>query len=637
MRENHWNVDVVVLKHVERTLQLHYCITSSLFRISSLFVPTFILLWSCFTKSKTTMYFSHSPSEFQAQSSQSTTVIPPHLVKRMQQEECFNCHQLGHWSWYCPSKSPNSKRDSPSPNGVQCSCGHGACEIKTSRSGRNFYTCPIKSGVKCKDFVKWCDEPVAERDLQPPRIKYPECACKAGVCRRVKSKETDGDFKYYFTCPVKQGHGSCGYRIWEDEIKLLDGKSIVPTQRSSQRSLHDFWEECQNDETDNELGSKLSERMKVTVYSEDPLAVPDKEDSGAVLTVADSNRNGFPDFMVDGDDSEFINSVSWDTVEEEAFLSLSQISIPSRMRWRQIMFERRISSNASFGSCRMGWLGRLIFFHPAQSLNLPTPKPFFCCIFPSFNPIIVPKQRNVSDGPCNKLAIKSVSQQHAQLSTGCHTEASGHVVSPSKSPDGERKSKASRHREVILFTQQQLLADLETLAPHEHESMKEAAETTFAILDVLQVDYKKFSDHVLDYINFASSIAKIDRSMENFLTMEDLNKFFEEEKMRLDQLQDDHVKTKALLEASKRHGQLLCEQVSHLEAMLNAKQNQLKFCELETLKIETRLGHLERNILATDITLKQTKMAKKQSEERQTKQIAAQEVMQKAKLELENW
>ncbi|KOM38461.1 hypothetical protein LR48_Vigan03g184300 [Vigna angularis] len=551
--------------------------------------------------SNKTMYFLGSPSKSQAQSSQGTDVVipsdcPPHLVKLMQQGNCFTCGQIGHWCRYCPSKSPNSKSVSPSPNqasplssnAVQCRCGHGACEIKTARSGRNFYTCPIKSGVKCKDFVKWCDEPVAESNLQPPAIKYPECACKAGVCRRVKSKEADGVFKYCFTCPVKKGHGSCGYRVWEDEIKLLDGKSIVPTQRSRQRTLHDFWEGCKNDETDDELGSERSKRMRVGHCSEDPSAVAD---------IADKE-----DFMVDGDDFEFINSLSLETVEEEAFLSLSQLSTPSRFRWRQIMFERRISSDDSFGT------------------------------FPSFNPIIVPKQRNVSDGPCNKLAITNVSQQHAQLSTD--------LVSPSKLQYGERKSKASWHREMILFTQQQLLAGLETLAPHEHESMKEAAETTFAILNVLQVDYKKFSDHVLDYINFSSSIAEIDKSMENFHTMEDLNKLFEEEKKRLAQLQDDHVKTKALLEASKRHRQLLCEEVSDLEAMLNEKQNQLKFCELETLKIETRLGDLERNILETDITLKkraeQTKVEKKPCEERQAKQIAAQEALQKAKLELEN-
>ncbi|XP_068472030.1 uncharacterized protein [Phaseolus vulgaris] len=586
------------------------------------------------------MSFVRSPSKSQVQSPQTTHVVPPNcspnLLKRMQQDSCFICNQRGHWSWYCPSKSPNSKPVSPSPkqgsqvssNAIQCRCGHGACETKAARCGREFYTCPIKRGVKCKDIVKWCDDPVSERDLQPPTIKYPECPCKAGVCRRVKGKETDDVFKYYFTCPVKQGHGSCGYCVWEDEIKLLDRTSIVPIQRSRQRTLGEFWNGCQ---TDDELGDELSKRMRVTDYSEDPSAVPyipDKEDAGVALTVANLNRDGFPDLVVDDDDDfDFTNPVSWETIEEEAFLLLSRVSTPSRIRWRQIMFERHISSDVSFGSCRMGWLGRLLFFHPAQS------------IFPSFNPIIVPKHRNASDGPCNQLAIKSVSQQHPQFSTGCHTEVSGHVVGPSKVEDGERKSKASRHR-VILFTQKQLLADLETLALHELESMKEAAETAFAILNDLRVDYKKFSDHVLDYINFASSIAEIDKSKENLLTVEDLNKLFEEEKMRFAQLQDEHTKTKALLVVSKRQRQLLCEQVSNLEAMLNEKQNQLKFCELETIKIETRLGDLERNISVTDIALQeraeQTKVAKKQSDERHAKQIAAREALQKAKLELEN-
>jgi len=62
----------------------------------------------------------------------------------------------------------------------------------------------MHKGVKCKDVVKWVDGPVAERDLQPPPMKYPECPCKAGVCRRVAGEEKDGVFKYYFTCPVKK-------------------------------------------------------------------------------------------------------------------------------------------------------------------------------------------------------------------------------------------------------------------------------------------------------------------------------------------------------------------------------------------------------------------------------------------------
>ncbi|CAJ1786806.1 unnamed protein product [Sphenostylis stenocarpa] len=569
------------------------------------------------------MSWSHSPSKSQVKSPQKSPIIPPNcppnLVKQMEQSICYNCRQSGHWSWYCPSKSPNLNRVSPSPNQgspvssntIQCRCGHGPCEIKPARCGRNFYACPIKNGVKCTNFVKWCDDPVSELDLQPPLIKYPECACKAGVCRRVKGTEVDGAFKYYFTCPIKEGHGSCGYRVWEDEIKLLDSKSIVPTQQSRQMTLHEFWEGCKKDD---ELGSELSKRRRTTVSSEDPSAVleiPDKEDAGAALTVANSKRDDFPDLVVDDADFELTNSVSCETNKADAVLSLSRLSTPLRIRWRQIMFERRIFSDSSLG------------------------------IFPSYNPIIVGKQTNVPDGPCNKLAIKSVGHQHTQLSTGCRTDVSGHVASSSKLQDGERKSKASSHREVILFTQQRLLLDaLETLAPHEHESMKEAAETTFEILNVLGIDYKQFSDHVLDYINFASSFAEIDKSMENSLTMEDLIKLFEEEKRRFAQLQHEHVKTKALLETSKRHRQLLCEQVSNLKAMLNEKQNQLKFCELETLKVETCLGDLERTILETDIKLKeraeQVEVSRKQSEERQAMQIATQEALHKAKLDLEN-
>ncbi|KAG5083060.1 hypothetical protein JHK84_053098 [Glycine max] len=608
------------------------------------------------------MSFSHSPSSSsQAHSPQSNPLIPANccleLGKRMQQSTCHNCDQRGHWSYYCPSKSPKTKpfspgKDStvPSNKKIQCPCGHGSCVIK-SRYGRDYYACPIKRGEKCtKEVVKWCNEAIVERDFQPPPFKYPHCACSAGVCKRVKGTYS----KYYFICPIKQGQGSCGYIVSEDDVKLLSRKSTVPVQQSRQRTHDDFWEGCLNDEMGDELGKGDGlhvqiKRMRIADSPASPLPVNlsetlGKKDAGAALNAANSKRDGFPDLVFDDDDDlEFANSVSWETVEAEAFLLLSCLSTPSRICWRQIMFQRRIFSNVSFGSCPMGWLGRLLFFYPTQSLKHPTPLPFYCCVFPSYNPIIVPKKTSIPDCPveCNQLAISRVSQ-HTQLST-VKTEVSGDVVSPSKSPDGKRKSilsKAQRHREVVLFTQQRLLIDLETLAPHEHESMREAAKNTFELLNVIGVDYKQFSDNVLDYINFVSSIAEIDRSMENSLTMEERIKLFEEEKMRFVQLQDDYVKTKALLEASYRHRQLLCEQVSNLKAMLNEKQKQLKHRELETLKIETHLRDLKRNILETDATLKeraeQTEVARKHSEERQAKQIAAKEALAKAKLELEN-
>ncbi|KOM57703.1 hypothetical protein LR48_Vigan11g073600 [Vigna angularis] len=61
-------------------------------------------------------------------------------------------------------------------------------------------------------------------------------------------------------------------------------------------------------------------------YSEDPLVVPNKEDGGAALTVADSSRNGFPDFMIDGD-APYCEAL------KSSWTSLSTIGIvPSRCR-----------------------------------------------------------------------------------------------------------------------------------------------------------------------------------------------------------------------------------------------------------------------------------------------------------------
>ncbi|KAJ1389466.1 Zinc finger, CCHC-type [Sesbania bispinosa] len=613
----------------------------------------------------------------------------------MQSDKCFKCNQVGHWAQCCPSNSPNNKPFTPSPNHhfpnkIQCRCGHGSCDIKTANnsrnSGRRYYVCPIKRGVRCKDFVKWCDDHIDDSELQPPLFKYPVCECGAGVCRRVQgTPETPGDIKYYFVCPVRKpficiihlvlegrlmncggegwitgldflmivkhvvmnkDHGSCGYRVSEDE--LLNCTSIVP---SRQRSLDEFLEGCQNDEPDNDLGKECdllvqNKRMRIMDDSKIPLSIavseiPEGEDGGSAIKAAGLEHVDFPEFEISDDDLEFTNSVPWEDIEAEAFVS-SSLSTPSRIHNRQSVFEKDLD-DASFGSCPTGWLGRLLFIHPTQTLKFPQSQPIFCYVFPSFNPIVVPKQENIPDGSleCNNLAINSLSQS-TQLATGCYTEVSKVVVSPIKSPGSESKLmlKEQRQREVILFTQKRLLSDIETFDPHEHESMREAAEITFALLDRLAVDYKQFSEHIWNYINLASSIAEMDKSMKNSLTLEEHNKLFEEENMRLAHIQDHCVKTEALLEASNHHRQLLCEEVSHLKATLHEKQNQLKSCELEMMKIETDLGDMKRRKLEVDMILRdraeQAEMARKQIEEKQAKQIAAKTALEKAKLELEN-
>lgn len=216
------------------------------------------------------------------------------------------------------------------------------------------------------------------------------------------------------------------------------------------------------------------------------------------------------------------------------------------------------------------------------------------------------------------------------------------IVSPNKSPSSESKlgSMSQIQIDVVKFTQQRLLSDLVNLDPRQHESIAEAAESTFEVLNRLGVECNQFSEHVWDFIRLASSMAEMDKSMENSPTLEERDKLFEEDKARLAPMRDDCIKTEALLETSKIKGKSLCEEVFHLEAMLYQKRIELKSCESETMKLETKLGDLKRDMSEVDINLKdlaeQMELARKQSAERHAKQIAAQAALEKAKLVLEN-
>ncbi|KHN46836.1 hypothetical protein glysoja_015087 [Glycine soja] len=272
---------------------------------------------------------------------------------------------------------------------------------RTSKSQKNprreYYACPIKNGERCNNgFVKWCDDRDVESVfLQPPPFKYPECQCGAGVCKREKATSQN---KYYF------GQGSCGYKVWEDEL-LHNNKSPVQQSLSCKITLNGFGEGDQNDQDLDEDGKLLvnhSKKMRIMDSSEDPtsMVVPDAELSQSEDEVL------------------------------EVFICLI-----------------------------------LPYLNSTHCL------PFITGGFPSFNPIDVPKQSSITNVPCgehSQLDVIGLSQQ-TQLSSS------------------ERKlmSRTQRQRQMAFAVEQQLLIDLATLEPHEHESMKEAAQDTFAISDNL--------------------------------------------------------------------------------------------------------------------------------------------------------
>ncbi|KAI9121112.1 hypothetical protein K1719_008145 [Acacia pycnantha] len=573
----------------------------------------------------------------------------------MQTGTCFQCDQQGHWMRDCPSSSRNLKYEVPTAENsdilkIYCRCGHGFCEVRKAKNKRNFdksyYVFPIKRGKKCRDFVGWCGGNVDERDLRPPPHKYPLCPCGAGVCRKVKETRGENVGRYFFACPIGVGHGACKYRLWEEDVLL--GK---PNNAPIQRTLHDYWDKENNkldEDNVNELGTDADSSAKSmrliggseVLEGEDGVLKKASMEGGdhTELSSPPNHHLDFPEFEAaeDLEDIGLLNSVSWEAIEEKARSIIHQSTASSIL----LEFQKQISANvnSSFDPRPMGWFGRLVFFHPTLSLKFLQPVPFYCSVFPAFDAIIVPTQESNHDdlsGESNQLVISNPGE-HAHLS-----EVSRNAVSTNVSVVSERKpmSKEQRQKQIVLNALKELLLDLESMNPLDHESMRKAAEDTFDVLITLPIDYNEFSEHIWEFVNSTSSLAEAQSSVQNGLSLEEHIQYYEEEKLRLADIQDSSVKTKTLLEASQKHSQSLREEASRLKEMLQGVESQLTSCKIETNKMETCLGKINASMLEAEESLKiaagQVSTARKLSQEIEAKQLAAKTAFEKAKLKLE--
>ncbi|XP_075522722.1 uncharacterized protein LOC142555632 [Primulina tabacum] len=98
---------------------------------------------------------------------------------------------------------------------LPCPCNGGSCRLLTSTQkhlGRQYYKCP-RQQLKC-EFFKWADL-VEPHEL----INVPYCGgCMAGVCRFTKVTSGPNAGRILFMCRVKEGQGSCGFQVWQDEL-----------------------------------------------------------------------------------------------------------------------------------------------------------------------------------------------------------------------------------------------------------------------------------------------------------------------------------------------------------------------------------------------------------------------------------
>lgn len=271
-------------------------------------------------------------------------------------------------------------------------------------------------------------------------------------------------------------------------------------------------------------------------------------------------------------------------------------------------------------------------------------------VFPSFDPIFIPQDKDLSSNECftelpHRPSLTEFDKPSLQISCW-DAEALSDVsreLSNAKSPhpivEGSiEASNSNMLEQIILHLQNLLLTSLESMDPLKHESMAVAAESTFDVLDSLSVNYTHLHERVREFIACASSLADMEQSAEEEHSWQELIERYDSEKVRYDDISSIHAETVTSLTASNQRLKSLGERASSLKDLLERVENQLSSCEAETKELETRVGEICWDMLESQKSLQalsgEAEEAMKLHQQREQERKAAKAALEMARLKL---
>ncbi|KAI9177523.1 hypothetical protein LWI28_016298 [Acer negundo] len=618
-------------------------------------------------------------------SSPTPPTTPQTQAPGIKNNNCFKCDQQGHWARDCPNKSQPTATgaavDGLQNPTIQCPCGRGACAIRVSRTKKNpdrkFYTCPVPGTSDC-NFFTWCDE-VTDYDIKScPQSKFPKCTCGAGICRKFK----DSSGRSYFVCPIKKGHGACRFFRWEntpentrvgenvDESKGYGSpQSTCDSHPSLERSE---MMEFEVPEVENPQGFPSLLSMPISSAEDDrrlmdgciydqrsDISTPNHCDPSPCV----APENGSPTFestigdLVMGE-AESLNSMTKKKSSRGIFV-MSQNEVHRRQIefWMQISAVEGISAGGeyflfsiyiiyqSLGLHVLGWLGRLVF-PPPRSLKDHPPKPFFCGIFPSFDPIFVPEDGNVLNAERDKLSSPTPGADR-QLWNGVLWKPSGLkrpfatiqsdilissvskslecTATPIQSLEQAAVQFQKRLEQAALHFQNEFVTILNRIDPSNPDTMTKEANKFFSNLDRVQlpIDYEPFSRRVGEFIESASRLARIEKSICKDCSLEELTELYNDKKVRFDDLSKAHDEAVAAFANSSQRHRSLQEEASRLRDMLLLIESQSSCCEAETSERKIRVDAICKVKLESKKRMEEAKEMLKLREQREEERCAA--------------
>ncbi|KAL5581483.1 hypothetical protein UlMin_013925 [Ulmus minor] len=565
----------------------------------------------------------------------------------MQSHPCFRCGEQGHWLKDCPSKTPSksnpssSSTPSSSPDvshlpAIFCPKGHGTIFPKVSGTqknpGRVFYSCGYRvNGMRCGVY-KWYDELIDNRVNRSLPQRCPLCECSAGTTQLMLEISGPNAGRCYFACPIKKGHGACNFQEWCDN-------------EDTNTANHDLNEEDQLSSKRTKFESTMMDNLELPEISM-PTSTGSLENVEEIHIEMEEQEEILDSSTLS--DVAVLEQKPRDCTTENA-VEVHHLT-PKAIHRRQEEFWQQISAvddrtatdplHQVLGSLIVGWLGRLAL-SPSGGLIVPPANPFFCCVFPSFDPIFVPKDmivqhENLNNQHCSPLnaevdVCSQVLNEGSQ--SGILHQLSGITNIPGLKQGSDLMGPISKAlMDAAMGIQNQLLIILESTDPLHHESMTQAANKTFAALEVLSVDHRSFSERVTKFIECASSLAKIEQN--GNISPEDIKERYENEKTAFSKISSMYKQTVDGITACDERVQSLEKQADIMKEILLGIEKQIKDSKAENVELKSRVEKIMEEKLESEKKLMEAEAAMMACEEWEVERGAAKEALERAKLQL---
>ncbi|XP_031380587.1 uncharacterized protein LOC116195494 [Punica granatum] len=629
---------------------------------------------------------------FCSRRSQSQPSYSEALTQRMKGDTCFLCKNKGHWKQDCPQRSPAaspSKAKSPTASSsdipiLHCGCGD-ACSVRTSKTERNpnrkYYFCSRCSQFpdpqrKRTGFVGWCDEFTA-----------PQCPCNAGRCRIYTAAEPEHNNRKYFGCRIKKGLGACQFFQWVDEYRAVPAPSeahrmeIEPPAMGNPDNPAEI-ADTKDDEIEELLNSK---KLDEIMFS---LSVPEQKTTQDLqeMVIEDGSGTTSPDSVVEDlsmEEIDLLDQISQNEIITSHMVSreseihrralLDKISqneiVTSRMasqKWeirRQLEeFMKRIFAvgdglsqdglNLVLGVQVMGWCGR-IAFPPSRLITDPPPKPFFCCIFPSLKAIWESNNMAVTDYRRPDLLMDVPSGPGPR---DCLSGGFPHDSCPKKTDDGQVTQLlvwlaqllnggtinqlpsfrcGGKYMDIFQRTaadvQDEFIAQLDCIDPLDLDLLRNEAVVCFATLGLLHAhECREFICRVMHYIECASSLAKIQRSVDS-LQLEALRDRHLEEQKHYEDLSRLHIEKLKACSASEERCRVLKETADWYRKMLSEIERDIARSEAESSELARCLVKVNQEVNKSGKSVETVAREVEEAQRKEMERAAARDALEKAK------